>query len=382
MGSGSAIRLRGNASLSLVSYPLIYIDGVRQAGEGYSGTRNGGQASMLADIDPASIERVEIVKGPAATALYGTEAAAGVIQIFTKRGTPGRTTWTFQTDQGVRAVRPYGSRPGTYADGTPTDACIDLANAALVAEGLATGLARSGCHRPYHDMDPYLNKPYRQRYTVSVAGGTDLVRFFTSGSGEGGDGILPLDNDLRYQFRSNVSFHPSSKLNVDVSTAYSRYRYSYTGSNNAVESLYFQVVRRPLNGPSTFDYRIIDSLLEQENSVRNDRTILGITANWTPLTGMTHKLSVGYDVALSEENYVYPFNFIVNRSGRIGLQKTSTRALSTDYVLSQQVKLGGTLPRPSRPACSSSPAIRTTRTWKAPACRVPGNTPSVPRPRS
>ena len=63
----------------------------------------------------------------------------------------------------------------------------------------------SGCHRPYHDMDPYLMKPWRQRYTLSVSGGSDLVRFFTSGSGEGGDGILPNDNDMRAQFRSNVA---------------------------------------------------------------------------------------------------------------------------------------------------------------------------------
>src|SRR5204863_7314155 len=97
MGSGSAIRLRGNASLSLISYPLIYVDGVRQTTSGYpqnatfSGSGATSQSSALDDIDPATIDRVEIVKGPAATALYGTEAAAGVIQIFTKKGVSGKT---------------------------------------------------------------------------------------------------------------------------------------------------------------------------------------------------------------------------------------------------------------------------------------------------
>ena len=375
MGSGQAIRLRGNASLSLTSYPLIYIDGIRQTGEGYSGVRQGGQSSMLNDIDPSTIDRVEIVKGPAATALYGTEAAAGVIQIFTKRGIPGRTVWTFQTDQGQRRVAKWGSRPGTYVGtpgipvgtvgrllgspavpaGTPTEACIVLADAAAIAGGaayagsapVATGLATSGCHRPYHDMDPYITAPYRQRYTVSVAGGSDVVRFFTSGSGEGGKGILPSDDDLRYQFRSNVSFRPSSKLNVDVSTAYSQYQYHYTGSNNGVESLYFQVVRRPLNGPSTYSYAVMDSILQQDNLVKQNRMILGITGTWTPLKGMIQKLTVGYDDARQDEKYLYPLNFLVTRTGRIGLDATGSQTLSTDYIISQQLAFWGLKLTPS-----------------------------------
>ncbi|MBI4420933.1 MAG: TonB-dependent receptor plug domain-containing protein, partial [Gemmatimonadetes bacterium] len=357
MGGGSTIRLRGNASLSLVNYPLIYIDGVRQTGEGYSGTRQGGQQSMLADIDPATIDRVEIVKGPAATALYGTEAASGVIQIFTKKGTPGRTVWTFQTDQGVRVVRPWGSKPGTYATGIlntalagqPTQPCIAMADAATIARGDATigsylkqapdVVVYSGCHRPYHDMDPYLGEPWRQRYTLSVAGGSDLVRFFTSGSGEGGRGILPNDEDLRYQFRSNVSFRPSSKINIDVSSAYSRYRFVNSGYGNGTDVIYFQVVRRPLNGPASYDYAKLDSVLMYDINQRTDRMILGATATWQPLQGMNHKLTVGYDDARLEERFVHPFGYIVDRAGSIGQQNTSARSLSSDYVLSQQVSL-------------------------------------------
>src|ERR1051326_6783947 len=157
MGSGSPIRLRGNASLSLISYPLIYIDGVRQTTSGYpqsatfSGSGATSQVSALSDIDPATIDRVAIVKGPAATALYRTEAAAGVIQIFTKKGVSGKTVWTYQTDQGVRWMNAWGSSAGTYfgtpgmaagspgftggttkngtlpiAAGTPTPRCIDV----------------------------------------------------------------------------------------------------------------------------------------------------------------------------------------------------------------------------------------------------------------
>jgi TonB-dependent starch-binding outer membrane protein SusC len=337
MGAGQAIRLRGNASLSLVSYPLVYIDGIRQTAAGYRSTRSGGQTSMISDIDPVTIERVEVIKGPAATALYGTEAAAGVMQIFTKKGTPGRTVWTFQMDQGVRWVQPWGSEPGRYSEGlldtmlsgTATQACIDLRGAA----------ARSGCHRPYHDMDPYLQRPHRERYTLAVTGGSDQVRFFTSASSEGGKGILPNDQDQRYQMRGNVSFQPSSKLNVDVSSAFTRYRFALTGYNNTLEGLYFQVVRRPLNTVSSDNYAVLDSILQLEDGQVNDRMILGVTATWAPILGMSHRLTVGYDEARAEQEFVRPLNYIIERGGRIGLTEWSSRSLSTDYVASQQLSL-------------------------------------------
>src|ERR1051326_9235327 len=164
MGSGSPIRLRGNASLSLISYPLIYIDGVRQTTSGYpqsatfSGSGATSQVSALSDIDPATIDRVEIVKGPAATALYGTQAAAGVIQIFTKKGVAGKTVWTYQTDQGRRWMNPWGSSAGSYfgtpglaarlprcplgtlpvAAGTATPRCIDVDTTAIKAHTAAS----------------------------------------------------------------------------------------------------------------------------------------------------------------------------------------------------------------------------------------------------
>jgi TonB-dependent SusC/RagA subfamily outer membrane receptor len=337
MGSGQAIRLRGNASLSLTSYPLVYIDGIRQTGSGYRSTRSGGQTSMISDIDPATIERVEIIKGPAATALYGTEAAAGVMQIFTKKGSSGRTVWTFQTDQGVRWVQPWGSEPGRYSEGLLDTALSGTATKACIA--LHGTEARSGCHRPYHDMDPYLRQPHRERYTLTAAGGGGSVRFFTSASTEGGKGILPNDQDLRYQMRANVGFQPSSNLNVDISSAFTRYRFDLTGYNNTLEGLYFQVVRRPLNNVRSDNYAVLDSILQLQDRQANDRMILGVTATWAPIRGMSHRLTVGYDEARTEQEFVRPLNYIIERAGRIGLTEWSSRSLSTDYVASQQLSL-------------------------------------------
>ena len=95
VGTGGTTRIRGIASLSLGAQPLIYVDGVRVNGDessgvfGSTGFRGNSQPSRLGDFNPDEIENIEIIKGPAAATLYGTEASNGVIQIFTKRGRTG-----------------------------------------------------------------------------------------------------------------------------------------------------------------------------------------------------------------------------------------------------------------------------------------------------
>jgi TonB-dependent starch-binding outer membrane protein SusC len=99
-GEGARIRIRGNASMSQSNEPIVYVDGVRMDagggfGVGFVGTGGGGHPSRLDDIDPNSVERVEVLKGAAAATLYGTEASNGVIVITTKRGSVGSPRWTF-----------------------------------------------------------------------------------------------------------------------------------------------------------------------------------------------------------------------------------------------------------------------------------------------
>src|SRR6266566_1011321 len=105
VGSGSRIRIRGASSLSLTNQPLVYVDGVRVDADFATGPQNqsfgSSSISRFNDFNPDDIENVEIVKGPAATTLYGTEASNGVIQIITKRGTQGAPRWNFTLRQGA-----------------------------------------------------------------------------------------------------------------------------------------------------------------------------------------------------------------------------------------------------------------------------------------
>ena len=83
VGTAGPLLLRGITSLTQDNQPLIYIDGVRIDQSNSNLVSLGGQAvSRLSDLNPQDIERIEIIKGAAATSLYGSEASGGVIQIF------------------------------------------------------------------------------------------------------------------------------------------------------------------------------------------------------------------------------------------------------------------------------------------------------------
>ncbi len=96
IGEGGIMRIRGAASLTLAATPIVVVDGVPVngqdgdtgllAGVGQDGRR---APSRINDFDPDEIESIQIIKGPAAATLYGTEASNGVIQIITKRGSRG-----------------------------------------------------------------------------------------------------------------------------------------------------------------------------------------------------------------------------------------------------------------------------------------------------
>ncbi len=104
-GSAPVIGIRGIGSLAtansgVTNNPIYIVDGVPLAtntlGFGFTGTK----ASLINDLDPNEIEDIEIVKGPSAATLYGTNAANGVIVITTKKGRAGSTRWTWFGEAG------------------------------------------------------------------------------------------------------------------------------------------------------------------------------------------------------------------------------------------------------------------------------------------
>src|SRR5947199_3881872 len=266
-GEGAQIRLRGAVSVSQSNQPIIYVDGVRVRSEGYrrnrppqpgsDGFRGGNyQASPLNDINPADIYHIEIIKGAAASTLYGTEAAAGVIQIFTKRGTSGATHWTFEMGQGFAQLRPFGTDSVPYLNLRPASS----------PRGQCVSNPVPGCS--------WIRNGYRARYVGSVSGGSAGFQYFVSGNWEDNDGVLPLDNEQKLGTRGNFSFNLMDNLKFEWNTAYSKTDLSNTPSGNNAQGLVLNVYRAEQNYRNSSDPRVIDSLL-----------------NWRLTTGCQHLTS-------------------------------------------------------------------------------------------
>src|SRR5436190_11299970 len=113
-GAGARVRIRGTSSLSLNNEPIYIIDGIRMTWDVNSSSIGigGTNPSRVNDINPEEIESFDVVKGPSASTLYGTDAANGVIVIKTKRGRAGKPTWSLYNELGI--IEDYNQYPTAY----------------------------------------------------------------------------------------------------------------------------------------------------------------------------------------------------------------------------------------------------------------------------
>ena len=353
-GSGSMIRLRGNVSVAMSNQPLIYVDGVRLRSDGYqrnvpptgSDLRSGNDiASPLNDINPADIERIEIIKGAAATTLYGTEAAAGVIQIITKSGQAGRPVWTMEVQQGFSRALKFGPDPSRappsdtiYGCTTTVPSCSGTIRAYRDSfpdrfAGLPErGVSRAGGTSSYMFIDPWLRNGYRQRYSLSVGGGGEALRYFVSGTLTDEDGVLPNDNEARKVIRGNFTFAPLSDLIVTWNTSYTRDRITNTAAGNNAHGLTLNAFRRDRNYASNDRPEVVALMLNQELTSEIDHLTTGATASWSPTPDFTNKLTVGWDQAQIENRNLRPFGFILAPTGIISNRENKYRTLTFDYA--------------------------------------------------
>ncbi|MQA92089.1 MAG: TonB-dependent receptor [Gemmatimonas sp.] len=216
IGAGSPIRVRGVSSLELGQQPLIYVDGVRvnnatDAGPFLgNGAASGGEVSVLEDFSPDEIESIEIIKGPAAATLYGTEASAGVIQIITKKGVQGAPQFSLSVSQGANYLSDPSGKLGTQWGISPTGELI---------EGF------EGYPNIYeYETEVLGNDPLQygraQSYSLDVRGGTETVRYFLSGGWQDDEGIVDYNFNERLNLRGNIGVTLSSALALDVSTGF------------------------------------------------------------------------------------------------------------------------------------------------------------------
>ena len=178
---GMSIRLRGPSTLTGSSDPLYIIDGVIVNNKSNQAINLGGYTqNRLVDINPDDIERMEILKGAAAAAIYGSRASNGVIQIFTKKGVSGKPKVTFSSSVQLSKLRkalPYN------------DAQLAWKN----------GVAEPATRYDYQDY--IFTDASGYKTSINVTGGSDKTKYLFSGSLFDNDGIVRNTNFNRKTFR-------------------------------------------------------------------------------------------------------------------------------------------------------------------------------------
>ncbi|MEP7383451.1 MAG: TonB-dependent receptor plug domain-containing protein, partial [Gemmatimonadota bacterium] len=336
-GAGARIRIRGQNSLSLSNDPIFIIDGVRLSSNVNSSNlfTGGAQPSRIGDLNPEEIESMEIVKGPSAATLYGTDAANGVVLITTKRGRAGAARWTAYGERGlIQDQNTYMTNYTIFGTRASNGSALAIngCNLPLVSSGFCT-IDSVAHYNLFDDADATpLGTGNRQQYGLQLSGGTDAVRYFVSGEREDETGLLELPKFEYRRFaeqnlplhdytkrpnvlgknsvRANLNAAVSPKLDLSASTGFINLAQRFSLESNATAGLGSQAfggpgckicnpnrlvgggLGTPLNG-----YRAwTPGYTWQEKSGQSVNRFIGaFNANWRPTSWLQNRATVGND---------------------------------------------------------------------------------------
>lgn len=244
VGAGTRIRIRGTSSLSLSNNPIYIVDGIRVEGAtGSSSVSVGGTTpSRVNDLNPDEIESIEVVRGPSAATLYGTDAANGVIVISTKRGVAGKPQITYFTEHGAHVDQnQYPTAYRGWRSGTTAATISTAANTVqcfLSQTKAATGACVQDSVTSYNLYDDPESTPngigYRQLHGLQVKGGSETLRYFLHGEWENDGGVLKVPEfDQRYLAARGQSLSPAQRSPNRMDRITTRGNFNITLSPNA-----------------------------------------------------------------------------------------------------------------------------------------------------
>jgi TonB-dependent SusC/RagA subfamily outer membrane receptor len=332
-GGGISVRLRGTNSFISGSDPLYIVDGVivdnGSAQLTDLGIRSNPQ-NRLADINPDDIERIEVIRGAAAAALYGSRANNGVVQIFTKRGSIGKPRFTLSSrvsSNDLREEQPFNLYP--YNE-----------------NGLAV--------KRFNYQPDIFQRAAGQEHNLTVEGGNDQTRYYLSGNVADEDGILRSTSSKRTGARVNLQQQLASKLIGHVTANYvtTENQMQAFGEQNdygIMGSLFFaptSVDFRPVNGVYPLPPSLGTNPLLAIDRIRNPQTIerfIGSAkSTWTPITNLLVDYTIGIDNVGFEQRQFIPRNAVLGSApittGRSQSVFQNTRVINQDAIASYSWK--------------------------------------------
>jgi TonB-dependent SusC/RagA subfamily outer membrane receptor len=311
VGASGKLQLRGPTTMG-DNEPLVYVDGVRMstrripAGAAFDGRNTRVAGFSWNDINMDDVERVEVIKGAAATALYGTQASSGVIQIFTKKGTQGSPQWTFSASTGVNFWPQLGS--GINA------------------------------HETRNDIDVAEHNGMIQRYSAAVRGGLEGLTYHVSASGSDEEGIVRTQWSKHWTATANlgVELFPGATLDLNNTYTWRRTRQVPDGNNRYG---YLINVLRSGQGylPGNRDHEWV---LDQEYFNVTD-TYVGSAGLKYVHGPVQHSVTLGLHLVSAENTGVQPWQFFLAPEGTIRNSRATDRSLTAEYVSTLETSLFG-----------------------------------------
>ena len=285
-GGGTSVRIRGLSTISRSAEPLYIVDGVIvDNGSRQLVDLGGYTTNRLADLDPNDIERVEVVRGAAAAALYGSRANDGVVQIFTKRGRSGALKGTARVSLGQDKVTNF----------VPVNAApVNLAGAPVTRYDYQNEIFQSGAHA---------------NVNLSLAGGDDRSQFYLSGTHEDQGGVIRSTRYVRDNVRLNLDRTLADWLWLGFSSSYIQSRSDLTPNGGLVANygvltnfLFSSNDRNFFPDPVTgaypaaqFQSNPLDVIANWKAPQGVQRYIGGLHLTATPLQGLTADYRFGFD---------------------------------------------------------------------------------------
>lgn len=239
LGAAPRVIIRGISSINSGTQPLYVIDGMPV----YSGDVGGyADANGLGGVNPNDIESFEVLKDGAATAIYGSRAANGVILITTKKGKKGKTSVDFSTVSGY-------AFPFKTFDLLQTPDFLVISNEKRTNAGQAAWAQGSDYNTDWQGA--VLNKGAFQSDTnLAISGGTDATRFYFSLGYTDQDGIAKANGMRRYSVKANVDHKLFNWLTLGGNVGITKSE--FTGLNTGRNSLsgnMFNAIRQLPNTP-------------------------------------------------------------------------------------------------------------------------------------
>lgn len=254
-GGGVQVRMRGITSINAPAEPLYVVDGVvlsdvaipsnqnavTGASQGSNPTVNqDAQVNRIADLNPADIERIEVLKGAAASSIYGVRASNGVVIITTKKGKAGRPQVTLSQRFGFFGVsNTIGER--RFANAAEVDATYSPGT------GAANGCTATTCPFFDHEQELAGNKPLSYETSGSVSGGDDNTTYYASGQVKRDGGIIQNTGFDRQSVRVNVDQKLGSrvKLALNTNVLHTKASRGLTNNDNTTTSFYVVLAFTP-----------------------------------------------------------------------------------------------------------------------------------------